>query len=71
MKRSQENRGLAVKLARVRQGLHLYEVARQAGISAARLSQYEGGHRRIPSNMEDKLRTLLGMRRLGGTDEEK
>lgn len=54
-------RGLALKLERVRQGLHLYDVAQQAGISSARLSQYEGGHRQIPSDIEDKLRTLLGM----------
>ena len=71
MTRSQQNQGLAIKLARVRQGLHLYEVARLAGISSARLSQYEGGHRQIPSDVEDKLRALLGMRRLGGTDEKR
>ena len=70
MSRSQENVGLQLKLARVRQGLHLYEIARQAGISSARLSQYEGGHRLIPPDVEDRLRTLLGLRRLGSTDEE-
>ena len=56
------NRGLKLKLARVRQGLHLYEVARQAGISASRLSQFEGGHRNLPPELEDRLRAVLGLR---------
>lgn len=58
-------------MARIRQGIHLYELARRAGISSARLSQYEGGHRPIPRDMEDELRTLLGLRRLERADEEK
>ncbi len=71
MGKSQHNRGLTIRLARIRQGVHLYELARQAGISSARLSQYEGGHRLMPPDIEDRLRTLLGLRRLGKTYEEK
>lgn len=50
---------LELKLARIRQGLHLYEVARQLGISPARLSQFEGGHRVAPPELETKLRAIL------------
>ena len=53
--------GLELKLARVRQGLHLYEVARLLGITSARLSQFEGGHRRPPPDLEEKLRGILGL----------
>lgn len=71
MREKQGGRGLALRLARVRQGVHLYELARQAGISSSRLSQYEGGHRPIPRAMEDRLRALLGLRKLSGTDGKK
>ena len=55
----QEHRGLELKLARVRLGLHLYEVAREVGITPARLSQFEGDHRSIPADLACKLRALL------------
>lgn len=55
--------GLELKLARIRQGLHQYEVARRVGISPVRLAQFEGGHRRIPPELEDKLRAVLGLPR--------
>jgi transcriptional regulator with XRE-family HTH domain len=53
--------GLELKLARIRLGLHLYEVARQVGITPARLSQFEGGHRRPPPDLEVRLRGILGL----------
>ncbi|MFC2026397.1 helix-turn-helix domain-containing protein [Chloroflexota bacterium] len=61
MNKSQPSKGLELKLARIQRGLHLYQVARQLSISAARLSQYEGGHRQIPPRLEKKLRSLLGI----------
>lgn len=70
MDRSQAQIGLELKLARIRRGLHLYELARQAGISAACLSQYEGGHRQIPPALEDKLWTLLGFGKRRGPHEQ-
>ncbi|MFC2024027.1 helix-turn-helix domain-containing protein [Chloroflexota bacterium] len=69
MKRSQVTKGLQLKLARVQQGLHLYQLARQVGISTARLSQYEGEHREIPPRLEAKLHTLLGLRKWRGHGE--
>ena len=53
--------GLELKLARIRKGLHLYELARQVGITPARLSQFEGGHRRPPPDLDEKLRVVLGL----------
>ena len=53
--------GLELRLARIRRGLHLYEVAREVGITPARLSQFEGGHRRPPPDLERKLRAMLGL----------
>jgi transcriptional regulator with XRE-family HTH domain len=53
--------GMELKLARIRKGFHLYEVARQVGISPARLSQYEGEHRQIPPDLEERLRGILGL----------
>lgn len=58
---SQASPGLELKLAHIRQGLHLYEVARLVGITPARLSQFEGGHRTPPPELEDKLRAVLGL----------
>jgi len=53
--------GMELKVARIEQGFHLYQVARLAGISAARLSQFEGGHRIPPPELETKLRAILGL----------
>ena len=55
--------GLELRLARIRRGLHLYQVAREIGITPARLSQFEGGHREPPPDLEDKLRAVLGLPR--------
>jgi len=64
--------GMELKLARIRKGFHLYEVARQVGISPARLSQYEGGHRRVPTDLYHKLREVLGQTQRGRkSDDEK
>ncbi len=61
MATQQEFTGLELKLARIRKRLYLYQVARQVGPSAARLSQFEGGHRRLPPDLEEKLRAALGL----------
>ena len=60
---TQRAEGLELKLARIRQGLHLYEVARRVGITPARLSQFEGGHRRLPPDLEEKLQAVLRLPR--------
>ena len=59
-------KGLELRLARIRRGLHLYEVARALGISPARLSQFEGDHRRPPTELENKLRRFLGLPQKAG-----
>jgi len=53
--------GLELKVARIRLGLYLYEVARMVGITPARLSQFEGGHRKPPPDLEEKLWAILGL----------
>jgi len=53
--------GLELKVARIRKGLYLYEVAREVGITPARLSQFEGGHRKPPPDLEEKLRAVLDL----------
>ncbi len=62
--------GLELKVARIQRGLHLYEVAGQVGITPARLSQFEGGHRRPPPNLEEKLRKVLGLPTKWQNDDE-
>lgn len=71
MATAEEQLGLKFKLARIRQGFHLYEVARQVGITPARLSQFEGGHRRLPPELEARLRQVLGLpaKRRGGNEK--
>ncbi len=61
MRKGQGYAGLEIKVARIRLGLHLYEVAQQVGITPARLSQFEGGHRTIPPKLERHLRQVLGL----------
>jgi len=65
-----ERAGLELKLARIRNRQHLYEVASQVGITPARLSQFEGGHRSPPPDLEKKLRAVLGLPTESPHDDE-
>lgn len=50
---------MELRLARVRQGQHLHQVAREVRITASRLLLYEGGHRQIPQGLTCKPREVL------------
>ena len=50
----------SLRLARLVRGLRLLEVARETGISAARLSLAERGEIKLPERDHRKLETLYG-----------
>lgn len=52
-------RGIDLKIARIKAGLHQYEVARMIGIAQPRLSEIEAGLRQPSPELLEKLKRVL------------
>lgn len=62
MKGKPKHTGFALRVRRLRLGLHQYEVAQSLGIHTARLCEFEHGRRKFRAELEARLHALLGLR---------
>lgn len=56
---SEINKGVELKIARIKAGLKQYELAAILKIGATKLSEMESGRRAIPPEVLEKIRQIL------------
>ena len=64
-------KGLDIKIARLKAGLHQYDVAARLGIPPSRLSEIESGRRQPSDKLLERLLQLLNQAKSGEAEGEK
>ncbi len=54
------NKGLELKIARLRAGLKQYELAAKVGIAPTQLCEIETGRRELPLELLERILTVIG-----------
>jgi len=55
IKEGRDNKGLELKIARLRAGLKQYELAAKVGIAPTQLCEIETGRRELPPELLDRI----------------
>ena len=66
IKEGRSNKGLELKIARLRAGLKQYELAARVGIAPTQLCEIETGRREVPPELLERILRVIG----SGRDEQ-
>ena len=59
IKEGKNNKGLELKIARLRAGLKQYELAAKVGIAPTQLCEIETGRREVPAELLERILTVI------------
>ncbi len=59
IKEGRDNKGLELKIARLRAGLKQYELAAEVGIAPTQLCEIETGRREVPAELLERILTVI------------
>jgi transcriptional regulator with XRE-family HTH domain len=59
IKEGGDNKGLELKIARLRAGLKQYELAAKVGIAPTQLCEIETGRREVPAELLERILTVI------------
>lgn len=59
LKEGRNNKGLELKIARLRAGLKQYELAAKVGIAPTQLCEIETGRREVPAELLERILTVI------------
>ncbi len=59
IKESRGNKGLELKIARLRAGLKQYELAAKVGIAPTQLCEIETGRREVPADLLERILRVI------------
>jgi transcriptional regulator with XRE-family HTH domain len=62
IKGSRDNKGLELKIARLRAGLKQYELAAKVGIAPTQLCEIETGRREVPAELLERILRVISNR---------
>ena len=62
IKESRDNKGLELKIARLRAGLKQYELAAKVGIAPTQLCEIETGRREVPAELLERILRVISNR---------
>lgn len=63
IKEGRDNKGLEVKIARLRAGLKQYELAAKVGIAPTQLCEIETGRRELPPDLLQRILRVINSSR--------
>jgi len=59
IKEGRDNKGLELKIARLRAGFKQYELAAKVGIAPTQLCEIETGRREVPAELLERILTVI------------